>query len=125
MVLVRRPPHRTDCCRPIRRRRGVKGRFACTLTRHFDLCSLPCGQIGPLMPHRRRITIRRQSGGGLCTFRLHAERPISPTWTISLGIGPIMLDEAADQPTSETRSSRDWPRPALAIARSLHDDLAR
>ena len=28
-------------------RGGVKGRFACTLTRHFHLCSLPCGQIGP------------------------------------------------------------------------------
>ena len=40
-------PHRTDCCRLIRRRGGVKGRFACTLTRHFPLCSLPCGHIGP------------------------------------------------------------------------------
>jgi hypothetical protein len=40
-------PHRTDCCRPIRRRGGVKGRFACTLTTHFPLCSLPCGHIGP------------------------------------------------------------------------------
>jgi hypothetical protein len=29
------PPHRTDCCRPIRRRGGVKGRFACTLARHL------------------------------------------------------------------------------------------
>ena len=57
-------PHRTDCCRPIRRRGGVKGRFACTFTRHFDLCSLPCGQDRPLMPYRRRITIWRQSGGG-------------------------------------------------------------
>jgi hypothetical protein len=25
----------------------VKRDFACTLTRHFYLCSLPCGQIGP------------------------------------------------------------------------------
>jgi hypothetical protein len=40
-------PHRTDCCRSIRRRGGVKGRFVCTLTRQFDLCSLPCGCIGP------------------------------------------------------------------------------
>jgi len=48
VVLVPAPsPHRTDCCRPIRRRGGVKGRFACTLTSHFDRCSLPCGQIGP------------------------------------------------------------------------------
>jgi len=39
-------PHRTDCCRSIRRRGGVKGRFACTLTGHLDLCSLPSGQIG-------------------------------------------------------------------------------
>ena len=39
-------PHRTDCCFPIRRRGGVKRRFACTFTRHFDLRSLPCGQIG-------------------------------------------------------------------------------
>ena len=47
-VPVRRPsPHRTDCCRPIRRSEGVKDRFACTLTRHFHLYSLPCGNIGP------------------------------------------------------------------------------
>ena len=47
-VLVHRPsPHRTDCCRPTRRRGGVKGRFACTLTRHLRLCSLPHGHIGP------------------------------------------------------------------------------
>ena len=38
-------PHRTDCCRSIRRREGVKGGFACTLTRHFLLCSLPCGTV--------------------------------------------------------------------------------
>jgi len=25
------------------------------------------------MPYRRRITIRRQSGGGLCSFRGHPE----------------------------------------------------
>jgi predicted dithiol-disulfide oxidoreductase (DUF899 family) len=24
-----------------------QGRFACTLTRHLRLCSLPCGHIGP------------------------------------------------------------------------------
>ena len=41
------PPHRTDCCRPIRWREGVKGGFACTLTRHFDLCSLPRGRSRP------------------------------------------------------------------------------
>ena len=41
------PPHRTDCCLPIRRRGGVKGRFACTFTSHFDVCLLSCGQIGP------------------------------------------------------------------------------
>ena len=46
-LACRPSPHRTDCCRPIRRRGGVKGRFACTFTRHFNLCSLPCGQIGP------------------------------------------------------------------------------
>ena len=44
VVVVRRPfPHRTDCGRPIRWREGVKGGFACTLTGHFPLCSLPCG----------------------------------------------------------------------------------
>jgi hypothetical protein len=43
----------------------------------------------PLMPYRRHITIRRQSGGALCTFRLHANCP-SPACTISLGIGPII-----------------------------------
>jgi hypothetical protein len=30
-----------------------------------------------LTPHRRRSTIRRQSGGGPCTFRRHADRLIS------------------------------------------------
>ena len=29
--------------------------------------------IWPLMPDRRRITIRRQPGGGLCSFRGHPE----------------------------------------------------
>ncbi len=29
-------PHRTDCCRSIRWREGVKGGFACALTRHFQ-----------------------------------------------------------------------------------------
>ncbi len=37
-------PSPSDCCRSIRRREGVKGGFACTLTRHFHLCSLPCGR---------------------------------------------------------------------------------
>jgi hypothetical protein len=32
-------PHRTDCCRSIRRRGGVKGGLACTFARNFDLCS--------------------------------------------------------------------------------------
>ena len=41
------PSHRTDCCRPMCRREGVKCRLACTLTRHFRVCSLPCDQIGP------------------------------------------------------------------------------
>ena len=36
----------------------------CTLTRHLDLRSLSCGHSCPLTPYRRRITIRRQSGGG-------------------------------------------------------------
>jgi hypothetical protein len=44
---LRPSPHRTDCCRPIRRRGGVKGRFACTLTTHFRLCSSLDGYIGP------------------------------------------------------------------------------
>ena len=29
------------------------------------------------MPYRRRITIRRQSGGDLCSFRGHPERALS------------------------------------------------
>ena len=58
-------PHRTDCCQLIRwRELGVKRGFACPLTRCFHLCSLSCGHSRPLMPYRRRITIRRQSGGG-------------------------------------------------------------
>jgi hypothetical protein len=72
VVLGPRPsPHRTDCCRSIRRRGGVKGRFACTSTRHFHLCSLPGGQIGPCC----RTGGVSQSGGslvgGLCSFHRH------------------------------------------------------
>jgi len=59
-------PHRTDCCRPIRRSAGVKSRLACTFTRHFDLCWLRSHRL--LTPQRRRITIRRQSGGGPLQF---------------------------------------------------------
>ena len=66
------PPHRTDCCRPIRRRGGVKGAFEYTLTRHFPPYSLPCGQSQPLTPYRRSIAIRRQSGGGPLHFPGHA-----------------------------------------------------
>ena len=40
------PPYRTDCCRSIRRREGVKGGFA-YVTRHFHLYSLPCGHSRP------------------------------------------------------------------------------
>ena len=48
VVLVRRPfPHRTDCWRSIRRREGVKGGFACMLTRQFHLCSLPGSRSRP------------------------------------------------------------------------------
>jgi len=66
------PPHRTDCCRPIRRRGGVKGAFEYTLTRHFPPYSLTCGQSQPLTPYRRSIAIRRQSGGGPLHFPGHA-----------------------------------------------------
>ena len=45
--------------------------FTCTLTRYFDLCSLPVRSQPPLMPYRRRITIRWQSGGGLAPSRLY------------------------------------------------------
>ena len=44
------------------------GGFACLLTRQFHLYSLPLRAQPPLMPYRRRITIRWQSGGGLCAF---------------------------------------------------------
>ena len=57
-------PHRTDCCRPIRWRGGVKGRFECTLTRHLSPVPVALRPHRPLMPYWRCITIRRQSGGG-------------------------------------------------------------
>jgi hypothetical protein len=38
------PPHRTDCCRSTRRRGGVKGRFACTFTRHFHRARGPAAR---------------------------------------------------------------------------------
>jgi hypothetical protein len=62
--------HRTDCCRSIRRRDGVKGGFV-----YVDQGLSPVLVVlrvqPPLTPYRRRITIRRQSGGGLCSFRGH------------------------------------------------------
>jgi hypothetical protein len=33
-----------DCCRPVRRREGVKGRFACTFTRHFTCTDRPAAR---------------------------------------------------------------------------------
>ena len=61
------PLHRTDCCRPIRRREGVKGRFARTLTRRLLPVLVALRADRALMPYRRRI--RRQSGRGPCNFR--------------------------------------------------------
>jgi hypothetical protein len=63
--------HRSDCCRSIRRRGGVKGRFACTLTRHPLPVLVALRPDRPLMPYRRRITIRWQSGGGPGSFPGH------------------------------------------------------
>jgi hypothetical protein len=65
------PPHRTDCCRSIRRSEGVKDRFACTFTRNFSPVLVALRKHRSLMPQRRRIIIRRQSGGGICTFHDH------------------------------------------------------
>jgi hypothetical protein len=41
----------------------------------------------------------------------HRSREAEPhrSRTVSLGIGQIVADEDAEQPTSETRSSHDWP----------------
>ncbi len=100
-------PHRTDCCRPIRRRAGVRGRFACTLTRHFDLCSLPLRSDRPLVPDRRRITIRRQSGGRPCSFRGHP------------GPGGRRRTPAASLPVNsvDDRISGREPAPTMALPR--------
>jgi len=57
-------PHRTDCCRSIRRRKGVKGGFACTFNQTFSPVLVALRSQPPLTPDQRRITIRRQSGGG-------------------------------------------------------------
>ena len=64
-------PHRTDWCRSIRRSGGVKDRLACTLTRHLPPVLVAPRKHRSLMPQRRRITIRRQSGGALCSFLGH------------------------------------------------------
>jgi len=53
--------------RSIFRWRGVKGRFACPLTRHFDLFSSSCGPVGPWCCTGGV----HQSGGALCSFRGH------------------------------------------------------
>jgi hypothetical protein len=52
----------------IRRRGGVKGRFACTLTRYFPLCPLHRGQIGPRYRTGGVSQSRGSLVGILCTF---------------------------------------------------------
>jgi len=66
-------PHRTDGCRPIRWSGGVKARFALYVDQALSpvLVVLSAHQV--LMPERRRITIRRQSGGGPLQFPRSSE----------------------------------------------------
>ena len=60
-------PRRTDCCRPIRQRAGVKGRFACTLTTHLTCVRGPAVrsalEAGPEAYHHPAAVWR----GGSCT----------------------------------------------------------
>ena len=51
------------------------GGFTCTLTRHFSPVLVALRAQPPLTPYRRRITIPRQSGGGL------APSPVMSPWT--------------------------------------------
>ena len=48
-VVTAPTPHRTDCCRSIRWREGVKGGFACTLTRQFPHVLVVLRSQPPLM----------------------------------------------------------------------------
>ena len=70
-------PRRTDCCRSIRRRRGVKGRFACTFARHFTCARCPAVRSG-LDAGPEAYDNRWQSGGG----------PVAPSPVIRRGPSP-------------------------------------
>jgi hypothetical protein len=63
--------------------------------------------MAPKTSHDRQ-TIKAQTGTRILAWAFVLERVtgIEPR-TISLGIGQIMADEDAEQPTSKTRSSRD------------------
>ena len=55
-----------------------------------------------------RQTIKAQTGTRILAWAFVLKRVTGIEFrTISLGIGPIVTDEAAEQPTSETRSSHD------------------
>lgn len=99
-LLVRRPfPHRTDCCRPIRRREGgprvvsrvrQPGTFTCArcpaVTAALD--AVPEAYHNPVAVW-----------WGLLHLPPACRTPVSPAWTISSGIGPIAVSEAGDRPT--------------------------
>jgi hypothetical protein len=64
LALARRPsPHRTDCCRPIRRR-GCQGPIRASVNQALSPVLVALRPHRPLMPDWRGITIRWQSGGG-------------------------------------------------------------
>jgi hypothetical protein len=81
----------------------------CTLTRHLYLCSLPCGHSRPLTPYRRRITIRRQSGGGLCTFHGHS----AVDHIADAGFCSVVL-------CAGTRTCSEWFVPSAASLPAVH-----
>ena len=72
------------------------GIFQARLVRHRAMrCERPDGD--KVQPQRYTLT---------CTYSLERVTGIVPALS-SLGIGQITADETAEQPTSETRSSRD------------------
>jgi hypothetical protein len=67
----RRSPHRTDCCRSIPRKGRCQGPICVCINQALLPVLVVLRPDRALMPYRRRITIWRQSGGGLCSFPGH------------------------------------------------------
>jgi hypothetical protein len=64
-------PHRSDCCHPYSPEGRCQGMICVYVHQALSPVIVVLRSDRPLTPDRRRITIRRSLGGGLCSFRGH------------------------------------------------------